>query len=211
MYTGGGYCYIDRCCCCLLFVIVIVVVAGWHNQVYSGLLAHRPWQECEEKSLRGNQQQTLWAHHDWDRGEKPGSKILVRRSQSKSHWKKCSNPHFYCLIRSSLVNMGSSMLEIDSIIMIGRYILVLICLLYCHPVFVLRNHQNLIFSSVPEEVVLCAQLWATHAEGVCFPKKTQKVLIFSTCEIWIRLSQKILRFPTYENRLSQNIRFSFLN
>ena len=125
------------------------------------------------------------------------AKNFVWRSQSKFHWKKCSNSHFYCLIRSSLVNMGSSMLEIDSIIMIGRYIFVLICLLYNHSFFVLRNHQNLIFSSVPEEVVLCAQLWATHAEGVCFPKKTQKVLIFSTCEIWIRLSQKI--------------RFSFLN
>ena len=33
--------------------------AGWHDQVHRGLLAHRPEQERQEKSLRGDQQQAL--------------------------------------------------------------------------------------------------------------------------------------------------------
>ena len=77
----------DRVQCGLLayldvvVVVVVVVVpiilfrqncyislAGWHDQVHRGLLAHRPEQERQEKSLRGDQQQALRTHHDWNRG-----------------------------------------------------------------------------------------------------------------------------------------------
>ena len=75
----------DRVQCGLLayldVVVVVVVVpiilfrqncyisfAGWHDQVHCGLLAHRPQQERQEKSLRGDQQQALRTHHDWNRG-----------------------------------------------------------------------------------------------------------------------------------------------
>ena len=64
----------DQVQCGLLAYLVDVVVvapiisfhhncynslAGWHDQVHRGLLAHRPEQERQEKSLRGDQQQTL--------------------------------------------------------------------------------------------------------------------------------------------------------
>ena len=63
----------------LVDVVVVVIVisfngnsyisfAGWHDQVHRGLLAHRPEQERQEKSLRGDQQQALRTHHDWNRG-----------------------------------------------------------------------------------------------------------------------------------------------
>ena len=77
----------DRVQCGLLayldvvVVVVVIVVpirlfrqncyisfAGWHDQVHCGLLAHRPQQERQEKSLRGDQQQALRTHHDWNRG-----------------------------------------------------------------------------------------------------------------------------------------------
>ena len=45
-----------------------ISLAGWHDQVHRGLLAHRPEQERQEKSLRGDQQQALRTHHDWNRG-----------------------------------------------------------------------------------------------------------------------------------------------